>query len=184
MQLSIYKREKKQIKKLRHLGSVPAVVYAQDQKKNENIYLKKDELKKQLATLKPGDLSTSIFTLKSEKETFKAIVKEIQYFVTTYEVSHLDFMRLDEKKVITAKVPIRFTGVAECKGIKQGGNFRQIIRAMKVKCLPKDLPKGFVVHVADMEIGDVKRLSEIKLPKDVISVSRKLNEVIVTITKR
>lgn len=183
MELQIFEREKKQIKKLRHLGSVPAVVYAKG-KKNINISLKKDELKKQLAKLQAGDLSTCIFTLKGEKETFQAIVKEIQYFVINYDIMHLDFLRIDEKSEITAKVPIRSIGINECVGIKQGGNFRQVIRAMKVKCLPKDLPKEFIIDIANMSIGDVRRLFDLTLPKGVISVSRKLNEVAVTITKR
>jgi len=183
MELSIFKREKKQIKKLRHLGNVPAVVYAKG-KENVNIFLKKEELKKQLAKLKPGDLSTCIFTLKGEKESFQAIVKDIQYFVINYEIMHLDFLRIDEKSQITAKVPIRCIGLNECIGIKQGGNFRQVIRAMKVKCLPKDLPKEFIIDVSNMSISDVRRLSDLTLPKGVISISKKLNEVAVTITKR
>ncbi|NGX33718.1 MAG: 50S ribosomal protein L25 [Candidatus Anoxychlamydiales bacterium] len=183
MELSIFKREKKQIKKLRHLGNIPAVVYAKG-KENENIYLKKEEVKKQLAKLEAGNLSNCIFTLKGEKETFKAIVKDIQYFIINYDIMHLDFMKIDEKSIITTKVPVRCIGINECVGIKQGGNYRQVIRAMKVKCLPKDLPKEFIIDIANMSIGDVRRLSDLELPKGVISVSRKLNEVVVTITKR
>ncbi len=183
MQLTIRKREKKDTKKLRLLNNVPAVVYAKG-KENENIYLDQAELNKRLVTLKPGELATSIFTLKGENETFKAMVKDIQYLVTSYNIAHIDFMRLDEKKYISANIPIVFTGINECKGVKQGGNFRQVIRTMKVKCLPKDLPKQFVIDISEMELGQVKRLSDIKLPKGVESISKRLNEVIVAITKR
>lgn len=183
MQLTIHKREKKDTKKLRRLNNVPAVLYARG-KESENIYLDQAELNKSLATVKPGDLSTSIFTLKNEKEAIKAIVKDIQYFVTTYRIAHIDFMRLDDKTKIAINVPIKFIGMSECNGIKQGGNFRQVIRTMRVKCFPKDLPKEFVVEVSQMELGQVKRLSDIDLPKGVESVSKRLNEVIVAITKR
>ncbi|NGX63607.1 MAG: 50S ribosomal protein L25 [Candidatus Anoxychlamydiales bacterium] len=183
MELSIYKREKKQINKLRHQKNIPAVVYAKG-RENETIYLKADEINNQLAKLQPGDLSTCIFTLKGEKETFQAIVKDIQYFVINYNIQHIDFMRVDEKREITAKVPIRCIGLNECVGIKQGGSFRQVIRAMKVKCLPKNLPKEFIIDISKMDIGAVQRLSDIELPKNVISVSKKLREVIVSITKR
>jgi len=183
MQLSINKREKNHTKKLRRFNNVPAVIYAKGVK-NENIYLSQADFKKHLAKLNPGELSTCIFTLKSEKETFKAIVKEIQYFVTTYDISHIDFMRLDDKTKITAKVPIRFIGVAGCVGIKQGGNLRQIIRAVKVKCFSKDLPKEFVFDIEKMELGQTKRVSDIVLPKGVELVTKKLREVVVAITKR
>jgi large subunit ribosomal protein L25 len=183
MEFTIHHREKKHTKKLRRLDNIPAVIYAKG-KENENIYLKQDQLSKNLAFLKPGELSTCIFTLKGEKETFKALVKDIQYFVTSYKVAHIDFMRLDENIKITVNVPIRIIGVAECKGIKQGGNLHQIIRTIKIRSLPKNLPKEFVIDIADMDLGQTKRLSDIALPKGVESVSKRLNEVVVAITKR
>jgi len=182
MQLTVHKREKKDTKKLRHLNNVPAVVYAKG-KENENIYLDYRELNKNLSSLKPGELAATIFILKNEKETFKAIVKDIQYFVTTYKISHIDFLKLDDKTKISVNIPIKFTGINECKGIKQGGNFRQMIRTMKVRCLPSDLPKEFEIDISEMELGQVKRLSDITLPKRVESISKRLNEVIVVITK-
>ncbi|EKD85832.1 MAG: hypothetical protein ACD_37C00598G0004, partial [uncultured bacterium] len=131
MQLTIRKREKKETKNLRRTNNIPAVVYAKG-KENESIYLDRFELNKHLSSLKPGELATNIFTLKNEKETFKAIVKDIQYFVTSYNIAHIDFLKLDEATKISVNVPIRFTGINECKGIKLGGNFRQAIRTLKV----------------------------------------------------
>ncbi|MFA6118585.1 MAG: 50S ribosomal protein L25 [Parachlamydiales bacterium] len=183
MQLSIFKREKKQINNLRLLNNVPAVLYAKGIQ-NENIYLKKDELKKTFATIKPGELPTTIFTLKSEKETFKAVVKDISYFVTTYEVQHIDFMKLDEKLKISINVPVRSIGMAESKGVKLGGNFRQVMRSIKVKCLPKDLPKEFVIDVSQMDVGELKRLGDISMPKGVDHVNKNMQEVIISISKR
>lgn len=183
MQLTICKREKKETKNLRRTNNIPAVVYAKG-KENENIYLDRAELNKRFASLKPGELATCVFTLKSENETFKAIVKDIQYFVTSYNIAHMDFMRLDDNTRISVNVPIVFTGINECKGIKLGGNFRQAIRTLKVKCFPKDLPKEFIVDVANMELGQVKRLADIPLPKGVESIGKRLNEVVLAITKR
>lgn len=183
MQLTVRKREIKDTKKLRRSNNVPAVIYAKG-KENENIYLDQAELNKNLVSLKPGELATSIFTLKSENESFKAIVKDIQYFVTTYNISHIDFLRLDDNTKISVNVPIIFIGINECKGVKLGGNFRQVIRTLKVRCFPKDMPKQFVIDIADMELGQVKRLSDILLPEGVESISKRLNEVVAAITKR
>lgn len=183
MQLTIRKREKKEIKNLRRTNNIPAIVYAKG-KENENIYLDRFELNKRLASLKPGELATIIFTLESENENFKAIVKDIQYFVTSYNIAHIDFMKLDDNAKISVNVPIVFTGLNECKGIKLGGNFHQVIRTLKVRCFPKDLPKEFVIDIANMELGQAKRLSDIVLPKEVEAVSKRLNEVVVSVTKR
>jgi large subunit ribosomal protein L25 len=183
MQLSIIKRDKKQLNKFRILGNIPAVIYAKGME-NENVFIKQDEFKKHLASIKPQELSTTIFTLKSEGKTFKAIIKDIQYFVTTYEVQHIDFLKLDENSKINVNVPIKCIGQNECKGVKLGANFRQMIRSLKVNCLPKNLPKVFVIDVTDMDVNEVKRLSDLAMPKDVVSANKNMNEVIVSISKR
>jgi len=183
MELEIYPREKKQTKKLRKLKNIPAILYGKG-RKNENIYVKQEEIKKILSHLQNGDLSTSIFTLKSDKKSFRAIVKDIQYFVTTYDLQHIDFMVLDDKTKVVINVPIKHIGLAECIGIKQGGNFHQMIRKLKVKCLPKYIPKEFVLDISQMQLGEKKRLSHIEIPKEVECIEKNLKEVVLAITKR
>jgi large subunit ribosomal protein L25 len=186
MQLTVYKRKadtKKDINVLRHEGNIPAVLYSKGIK-NENIYVKKSEFEKILRTLKSGDLSTTIFKVKSDKESYDAIVKDIQYFITTYDISHLDLYKLNEKEEIKVNVPIRFIGEQDCKGVKQGGTIRQVLRRVKVKCLAKNLPKEFVLDIADLDIGNVKRLSDIDFPKGVTPIVKSQKEVAIAITKR
>ncbi|NGX56244.1 MAG: General stress protein CTC [Candidatus Anoxychlamydiales bacterium] len=186
MQLTVYKRKtdtKKDINVLRHEGNIPAVLYSKGIK-SENIYINKSEFEKILRTLKSGDLSTTIFKVKSEKETYDAIVKDIQYFITTYDISHLDLYKLNPKEKIKVNVPIRFIGGQACKGVKQGGTIRQILRKAKVKCFSKDMPKEFIVDVASLDVGDVKRLSDIDFPKGVDPITKALKEVVIAITKK
>jgi large subunit ribosomal protein L25 len=185
MELTIYKRsdvKKGVTKRLRLLKNIPAIVYGEG-KDNESIYLKKSDMEAVLRHIKKGNLSTTVFTLKDESNTFKAIVKEIQYHVTTYEIIHIDFIRLNDDKLVNVKVPIICTGAANCSGIKLGGVLRQVVRSLKVRCYPKNLPEEFYIDVSKLVLNDSVRLKQIQMPKGVTPLAQ-MEEVAVVIAKR
>ena len=162
-------------------GDVPAVVYGLG-RENETIYIKGEELQAFLRNLKSGLLATTVFELHEGKKVQKAIVKDIQYHRTTYAVEHIDFVALDSKQPVTVNVPIHVVGVAECPGIKLGGFLRQVLRSLKVRCLPKDIPSEFVIDVQTLNMGDSKRLCDIAIPESVRPMGR-MNEVAIVIAK-
>lgn len=175
--------KKSVIKKIRREGNVPASIYVKG-KDAEAITVKGPEVSAVLRTMLPGRLPTTVFTLVDENGTErKAIIKDIQYNVVNYQVIHLDFEELLDKVPVKVKVPIEFTGVADCVGVKLGGAIRQVIRHVKVRCLPKDIPTFFVLDVKELGQRQARRLGDIKMPKDVRALAD-LNEVAVTIVKR
>lgn len=185
MKLRIKKRNadrKSETKNIRNLKQIPAVVYAAGMP-NENIIVDEAEFQAILRTLKEGHLSTAIFELKSDERTVKAIVKDIQYHRTSYRIEHLDFLVLDDKKVINLNVPIVCFGMVDCVGMKLGGALRQIIRKLKVTCLPRDIPSAFNVDVSKMQLNESKRLSDIAIPENVRPRAR-MDEIAVAIVKR
>ncbi len=175
-------KNKTESKVLRREGNIPAVLYAGG-KAGENIAVGGIEFKKILNQIEPGTLSTTIFTLDIGGKKKRAILKDIQYHVTTYSVSHLDFAELVEGHPVEIKVPIQCTGVVDCIGVKLGGNLRQVIRTVDVRCLPKDIPQKFEVDVRDMNIGQAIKLSQVKMPAGVQPLMD-TNCVAVAITKR
>ena len=84
---------------------------------------------------------------------------------------------------VNVNVPIRFAGVADCAGIKLGGFLRQVIRHLRVNCLPSKMPKEFVLDVKDLGMKQTKRIKDIKMPEGVLPLAP-LNEVVVVIAKR
>jgi large subunit ribosomal protein L25 len=98
-------------------------------------------------------------------------------------VSHIDFEELFEDVPVSVKVPIQCIGVADCVGVKLGGFLRQIIRHVKVECLPKQIPQNFLVDVQDLGIRQAKKLSDIAIPKGVKPLA-KMDEVVVVVSKR
>jgi large subunit ribosomal protein L25 len=98
-------------------------------------------------------------------------------------VIHIDFEILDDKIQINVNVPIEFTGVADCVGVKLGGVIRQVIRGLKVRCYPKDMPSSFQLDVQNMSMRDCKRLKDLDIPNTVRPL-KALSEVVVVIAKR
>ena len=175
--------KKSDAKSLRREGSIPAVFYSQG-KNSENVSVDKAEFEAVLRQVKPGHLATTKLTLVTEdgKER-QAIIKDIQYHVTTYNVVHLDFEELHSDIKVKVKVPIECTGAADCQGIKLGGVLRQVIRGLRVQCLPADMPDSFKLNISELRMSESKKLSDISIPASVKPLMD-LNEVAVVITKR
>lgn len=187
MKLSLFKRspgKKSESKRIRREGDIPGVLYGVKQEV-QSIYIKGEELQAIFRTMKPGLLPTTIFTLTDEKgKSHQAIVKDIHYHPTSYAVEHIDFVLLDSDTPVTVNVPIMVLGAAECPGIKLGGFLRQVIRTLKVKCLPKNIPQQFALDIQDLQITQSKRLSDIVIPSSVRPMAKKMDEVAIVIAKR
>lgn len=186
MKLTTTKRpaeRKGDTKRLRREGMVPAVLYVRGQP-SETITVPKADFDKILRTVQKGRLSTTKIALIGEHGKARpAILKDIQYHPTTYDVIHLDFEELLDKVKINVNVPIECTGVADCQGVKLGGVLRQVIRNLRVQCLPKDMPEVFELDVKAMNLADAKKLNELAVSKAVRPL-QDLNEVCVVIAKR
>ena len=98
-------------------------------------------------------------------------------------ILHIDFEELHDDTVVLVKIPVVCTGVADCVGVKLGGVLRQVIRQVKVRALPKDIPNEFSINVRDLGLGQTKRLNEITIPPGVLPVTD-LKEVAVVIGRR
>ena len=168
--------------RLRKDGKIPAVIYNRNEP-GETISIERDAFTSILRTIKQGRLPTTVFTLMGESSKRRAILKDIQYNPVNYEVIHLDFEELVEDRPINVKVPVEFTGIADSAGLKLGGVLRQVIRHVRINCLPKDIPDHFQVDVRDMVMADVKRIKDLDIPKTVRPLVN-MNEVIVVIAKR
>ncbi len=185
MKLSVFKRaagSKGEVKRIRREGNIPGVLYGHKQEV-QSITVKGEEMQTILRNLKPGLLPTTIFDLHEGSHHFRAVIKDIHYHPTSYAILHLDFVILDAHTPVTLNVPIQILGTAECPGIKLGGFRRQVIRNLKVRCLPKDIPQEFTVDISDLQIAGAKRLSDIAIPSAVKPLAA-MSEVVVVIAKR
>ncbi len=185
MKLTITKREHKgkaSVKQARRDGDVPAVMYSSG-KSCEMILVNGTELGTILREMKSGLLPTTVFELEMDGKVRRAIIKDIQYDVTSYRVTHIDFEELFDGTPVHVKVPIQCAGTGDCVGVKLGGFLRQVIRFVKVECLPQSIPQSFSVDVRNLGIRQSKRLSDIAFPQGVRPLAP-LQEVVVVVAKR
>lgn len=186
MKLQTVKRAaktKSEINELRREGMIPAVLYVRGQV-GETLAVKAADFNAFLRSVKSGHLPTTIFVLVDEKGAErKVVVKEIQYNIINYSVIHLDFEGLVEDQKINIKVPIECIGQVECVGVKQGGVLRQVLRHIRVRCLPKDIPSHFDLDVSALAMRQTKKLKDLDIPEQVCPLVN-VNEVVVTIVKR
>lgn len=186
MKLQIKERQqeiKKEAKRVRREGSIPAVLYSKGQT-NQAISILKDEFSAHLRNVPKGHLSSKVFSLTNEKgQTVQAIVKEIQYNPVTYDVIHVDFLQLHEGQYVNVNIPLSLKGAADCVGVKLGGVVRLVLRYMKVRCLPKDIPSHFEIDVTDLKMSQSRSLASIHLP-DTVKPMMSLNDIAVVVGKR
>lgn len=170
-------------KKLRREGKIPAVVYG---RKDESFSMMIDEssFSAIMRSLPKGKLPNTIFELQGEEGvTLKALVKDVHYHKVTYDILHLDFLRLYDDVPASVNIPIRMLGVDACKGVKAGGVLRQVKRHLRVSCLPKDLPAKLEIDVSAVPLNGSARLAAITIPQNV-SCRSNPHEVIAVVGKR
>ncbi|MDE3056267.1 MAG: 50S ribosomal protein L25 [Verrucomicrobiota bacterium] len=185
MQLTGYSREigkKGDLSRARREGKIPAILYG-PRAKPVALYLSQEEINGMLRVLERNTLSTKLLTLQHEGKTLRVLVKEIQYHRTSYVIEHIDLFEVAQGVPLQVRVPIQLAGTMDCAGVKLGGFVRQVIRYLKVSCLPDAIPQNFTIDVREMGVAAVKRLSDIAIPSGVRPLG-KMNEVAVVIAKK
>ncbi len=186
MKLKVFPRKgksKAESNQIRREGNIPAIIYNRS-KESETLTVHGADFTGLLRKVQSGRLPTTVFELTDEHgKVRRALVKEIQYEPTSYRVNHLDFEELLDKVKINVNVPIEFTGVVDCAGIKLGGVLRPVIRNLRVRCFPEDLPECFNLDVRNLALFEVKRLSDLEISPAVRPLAD-LHEVAVVIAKR
>ena len=151
-------------RRLRHLGKVPAILYGG---KRDARSLLVDHTR--LAQLMDNErFYSTILALKVGSQQQAAVLKDVQRHPYKNQIVHIDFQRVLEDEKIKMQVPLHFKGGAESKGVKeQGGVLSHVRNDVEVACLPKDLPEFVEVDVSGLEINEVVKLSDLKLPAGV-----------------
>jgi large subunit ribosomal protein L25 len=177
------KQSKGDASRLRRDGFVPFVLYSKGQPA-EMGSLARHDMEAVIRGLRAGFLTTTVFQLKDESgRERQAIVREIQYKPTTYEILHVDFLELTSDCPVELKVPVELANVVDCVGVKLGGTIRPIRRHVLVRCLPGKIPEYFELDMKEMGIGNSRRVKDIVIPKGVTCLES-AEEVVVSVVKK
>ena len=165
MQLNASTRELlgKRTRRLHRQGKLPAVVYGHNTKPTALVL---DRLEFQKVFLKSGRTHLVDLLVDSARSE-KVLVREIQTHPRRLGPTHVDFYAVSLEEKITVEVPVHLTG--ESAAVKRGdADILQPIHALRVECLPTDIPEAFEVDLTPLEeIESEVRVSDISVPKGV-----------------
>ena len=141
---------------------VPAVIYG-NELPGENIKLPLNELTK----ASQNELFyTQVLKIKIGDKEEKVVLKELQRDPAKGKFLHADFLRVSRKTKLKVVVPFRFLNEDDCNGVKmEGGVLTKLLREIEVMCLAGDIPEAIEVDVANIELGEGIRLTELSLPE-------------------
>ena len=98
--------------------------------------------------------------IKVGGNSYRCILKDLQFDKVTDDLIHADFLELVEDKKVIATIPIKFTGAA--KGVKDGGKLITKMKALKVKTFPKFLKENIEVDLTELELNGNVRVQDVK----------------------
>ena len=163
---------KKATNLLRAEGKVPCVLYGG--KENVHFSVVEKDLQKLLYTP-----VVYIVKVNVAGQSYEAVMREIQFHPVSDRVLHMDFYQISEDKPVIMEVPVKLQGFAE--GVQAGGKLSLVVRKLKVKAIPANLPGEIVLDVTNLGLGKsikVKDLSfenfEIVNAKEVVVAQIKL----------
>lgn len=150
-------------RRLRHEEKVPGVVYGG----GKNAVSLTIEHKKMARALQNEAFYSHILTLKTDGESERVILKDVQRHAFKPRILHVDFQRVRADEKLHMHVPLHFIGADKSPGVKEGGLVSHIESDAEVSCFPDNLPEFLEVDLSQMGLNDILHLSDIKLPTGV-----------------
>jgi len=147
-------------------GQVPAVIYGN---KEEPILL---TLERRLLSreLENPQFFIQLVDIEIGGTKHRVLPRDVQFHPVSDVPMHVDFLRFDPRRKITAAVPVVFDGEDECPGMKRGGMLNIVRHEVEVLCTADDIPQELLLHLAGLDIGDSIHASAVPLPDGVTFV--------------
>ena len=136
----------KRSRQLHREGKLAAVVYGHDTKPTSLVL---DRMEFQKVFIKSGRTHLVDLVVDGER-TEKVLVREIQTHPRRLGPIHVDFYQVNLEEKITVEVPVHLSG--ESAAVKRGdADVLQPVHALRVECLPSDIPEAFEVDITPLE---------------------------------
>lgn len=151
-------------RRLRRQGMVPAVIYGAGRPARSIAF----DHNKVIKQLENESFYSSVLNIKVGDKSQAVILKDMQRHPARRLIMHMDFQRIVEDQVIRMNVPIHLVNADIAVGVKQsGGSVSHLINDIEVVCLPRNLPEYLEIDIADLELDEMRYISDIPLPEGV-----------------
>jgi large subunit ribosomal protein L25 len=144
---------KKAARQLRSQDLVPGVIYGGEK---EIVFSAPAKALKSLVYTSQFQIAE----IKLDGQSYRAILKDLQFDKVSDELTHVDFLELVEGKKVLATLPLKLVGASA--GVKAGGKLVSKMNAVKVKAFPKDLKEQIEVDITNLELNENIRVQDIQ----------------------
>ena len=119
--------------------------------------------------------------IKLNGDTYKCIMKDLQFDKVTDHLIHVDLLELVEDKKVIASIPLKFVGSPV--GVKEGGKLHIKMKALKVKTYPKYLREHIEVNIDNLELNGNIRVEDVQIENYEIMNSPRIPIASVNLTR-
>lgn len=157
---------KGQLKQLRKVDRVPAVIYGKG-KPTQPLTIEGKPLRQVLSTGGSNVLVDLLIKQKGKKALQETVMfRDVQrHIIQKDHLLHVDFIRISMKDKIEVSVQVNYTG--DPVGVREGGIIQILVREVSVKCLPGDIPDSVEVDLSGLAIGDSVSVGTLDFPESV-----------------
>ena len=151
---------KGELNTFRREGKIPAVVYAGG-KEAASLFVYKSEYEKALKSI----TESTIIGLDVEGKKLKVFVKAHQRSAVAKDLLHIDFLEVQEGKILHARVRIFLHGTPV--GVVAGGILENPTHEIEVACDPSVLPERIDIDISTLEVNHAIHVRELPLMANV-----------------
>ncbi|MBK7882678.1 MAG: 50S ribosomal protein L25 [Chitinophagaceae bacterium] len=166
---------KKATRQLRSQKQVPGVIYGGA--KEINFSAPASDFKSLVYTSE-----FNLAEVKVDGNTYRCILKDLQFGKVSDELIHIDLLELVEDKKVIATLPLKFIGTPA--GVKAGGKLVTKMKSLKVKTYPKYLRENIELDLSTLELNGNVRVEDVKADNMEILNSPRIPIASVTMTRQ
>ena len=146
---------KRNNRRLRRSGHVPAVLYGHGQ---DSVSLAVPK-----AAIEGALRHHSRLVDLAGGANESALISDIQWDTFGLEVLHVDFTRASADERIEVEVSIELKGQAA--GAKEGGVVEQVLREVQIECPAGSIPDKLVLNISNLALGGSLTCKDLSLPE-------------------
>lgn len=152
-------------RRLRRLeGITPGIVYGGGKEPTQVTLALKDLNK----SFEDEGFFSHVVKLNISGTNENVLIKAVQRHAFKPVILHIDFQRVSNNTIVKQNIPLHFINEDVCKGVKlQGGKIAHVVANVMVICEAGKLPEFIEVDLADIEVGTIVHMSDLKLPEGV-----------------
>ena len=150
-------KTKSDLTQMRNAEIIPAIIYKAGEEGMNISIIEADFAKEYRKSI--GEIS--YFLINVDGKEYKTIIKEKQVHPVSRRIQHIDFLELVAGNKTSLRIPLKYFG--EPAGFKEGGKLEILVRDIKIKCLPKDIPEEVRIDLAPLKVGQSIYFSDLKL---------------------